>query len=271
MKPVTFLLDSNVSHVLVDDVPFRRALRGAVDAGDIQLLVTHVQVDENLAQSDQEAGRQRVHAMMAAGVRAVETSGFVLDVSRLDHAKLFDEATAAMYEAFVQSNRRHAEDGLLAATALREKAIFVTSEKRARNRFMRHFAGLVLWTPEQLREYVEAEALDRETVAGQVASGSLTTPAFVGPGARSTSFQLQIRGLAEPALSVSLVAAVEPLAVTDDRRTAFSYRIADDGGGSVDVAITVRRDAPGEEARHAFEWRLWDRTEDRRDPRVVTA
>ena len=123
-----FMLDSNVSHALVDDDSLKVALRRAADRGSIGLLVTHIQVDENLDHPDQGQGRRLIHAMMGTGVRAVPTYGLVLDVSRPESATLFDEATAAMFEAFLQGNPKHSQDGLLAATALHENAILVTAE-----------------------------------------------------------------------------------------------------------------------------------------------
>lgn len=150
------MLDSNVSHALVDDDSLRVALRRAADRGSIALLVTHIQVDENLDHPDQEQGRRLIHAMMGTGVRAVPTYGLVLDVSRPESATLFDETTAAMFEAFRKGNPKHSQDGLLAATAMHENAIFVTAENEKHcRRLRRHFRGLEVWALGDLRAFLE--------------------------------------------------------------------------------------------------------------------
>jgi hypothetical protein len=109
----------------------------------------------------------------------------VLDASRLDNARLFDDATAAMFDAFVQGNPNHAQDGLLASTALHEDAIFVTGEnEQHRRRLKRHFPGLQVWTPDDLRDCVASLSAQRLTEAGSMASGTLSTAPFDGPGRR---------------------------------------------------------------------------------------
>jgi hypothetical protein len=250
------MLDSNVSHALVDDDSLKVGLRRAADRGSIGLLVTHIQVDENLDHPDQEQGRRLIHAMMGTGVRAVPTYGLVLNVSRPESATLFDEATATMFEAFLQGNPKHSQDGLLAATALHENAILVTAEnEKHRRRLRRHFRGLEVWALGDLRAFLED--LEARTPIGEdaIAAGALLTPAFTGPGSVKGSVWISSGGLVEPYLTVSL-ASPKAGAGPQNASTVLMSQIERAPGGGMRFSVTVRRTSPGEEPPRVFRWEL---------------
>lgn len=250
------MLDSNVSHALVDDDSLRVALRRATDRGFIELLVTHIQVDENLDHPDQEQGRRLIHAMMGTGVRAVPTHGLVLDVSRLDSAILFDESTAAMFEAFRKGNPKHSQDGLLAATALHENATLVTAENEKHcRRLRRHFRGLEVCSLEDLRAFLEGLEAWTLIAGDAVAAGTLLTPAFTGPGEVTGSVWISMGGLVEPCLTVSL-ASPQAGAGSQNASTVLMYRIEQAPRGGTRFSVTVRRSSPGEEPPRVFRWQL---------------
>ena len=255
-RALRFMLDSNVSDVLVDDDSLKVGLRRATDRGTISLLVTHIQVDENLDHPHPEQGRRLIHAMMGAGVRSVPTYGLVLDVSRPESAVLFDEATGAMFEAFRKGNPKHTEDGLLAATALHENAILVTAEsEKHRRRLRRHFPGLEVWGLKDLRAFLEE--LETQTAIGEdtLAAGTLMTPTFAGPGSVETSVWINPGGSVEPHLKVSL--PLPPLGASPQYpSTTLMQRIDPATGGGIQFTVTVRRASPGEEPPRVFRWEL---------------
>lgn len=251
-----FMLDSNVSHALVDDDSLKVALRRAADRGSIGLLVTHIQVDENLDHPDQEQGRRLIHAMMGTGVRAVPTYGLVLDVSRPESATLFDEATAAMFGAFLQGNPKHSQDGLLAATALHENAILVTAENEKHcRRLRRHFRGLEVWALGDLRAFLED--LEAQTPIGEdaVAAGTLLVPAFTGPGSMKGSVWISLGGLVEPYLKVSLPSP-KASAGHENASTVLMHQTEWAPGDGMRLSVIVRRTSPGEEPPRVFRWEL---------------
>jgi hypothetical protein len=149
MAPLRLMLDSNVSHALRDDEDLWDALRVAVIDRRFEVLVTHVQVDENLNHPDPEQGRGLIHFLMSVGARSVPTHGLVLGVSRIGFARLFSDEDVALFERFRLDNPRHSRDGLIAMSAWREGAVLVTAE-RMRERF-RIFDGLRVWSIADLR------------------------------------------------------------------------------------------------------------------------
>ncbi len=262
MPRLRLMLDSNISHALHRDDGLRESLTRAVDSGSVELLVTHIQVDENLDHPDPEEGRRLIHAMMGSGARAVPTYGVVLDVSRLGSARLFDEGTAAMFEAFRHGNPKHSQDGLIAATALREGAVLVTAENvKHRRRLQAHFSGLVVWSLEDLREHMNAQSEDVQAdLRGMVAAGSVITQAFVGPGETESAITLNTGDMSGPHMTISFVPP--PDVASDDETdpsTAYVYRVHPERAGWTRFAVTVRRHSPGQEPQHVFRWTLAQR------------
>ena len=250
------MLDSNVSHALVDDDSLRVGLRRVADRGSIALLVTHIQVDENLNHPDKEQGRRLIHAMMGTGVRAVPTYGLVLDVSRPESATLFDEATAAMFEEFRQGNPKHSQDGLLAATALHEDAILVTAEnEKHRRRLRRHFRGLEVWALADLRAFLDDLETQTPIDEDAIAAGTLLTPAFTGPGSMKGSVWINSGTVVEPYLNVSLASPMAG-AGRQSTSTVLMYQIEPAPAGGMRFTVTVRRTSPGEEPPRIFRWEL---------------
>lgn len=249
------MLDSNLSDLLGTDDQLRSELRRAVEAGDVDALVTHIQVDENLDIPDPEAGRRLIHAMMGAGVRAVPTFGVVLDVSRLGSARLADERTSAMIEAYRQGNPKQSEDALIAATALHEDAILVTLEK-GRGRFRRAFPGLTVWSADELRDHLSSQSDPAWILASNiVASGSIVTREFKGPGRVNASARLAM-GSVEPLELVVTGGIFGGLERSRGGSTSFTQSLARIDRSTVALNITVARTDPGVEPVREFRWEL---------------
>jgi predicted nucleic acid-binding protein len=151
--PLRIMLDSNIFDRLMDadvEVDVTGALRRAVEAGAVTLLVTHIQVDEILDVSEDEDRRNLIHTLMRAGIREIPTMGLYLDKSRLGHARLADEETYERINAYVGDNRAELDDALIAATAAFEGAVLVTEDRGFRARYQRHFPGLDVWDADRL-------------------------------------------------------------------------------------------------------------------------
>jgi hypothetical protein len=157
-----FMLDTNIADQLAEDDGLREALRQAVGGGRLQLLVTHVQVDELLNTPDVpdldlpagERARRLLHALLGAGVRAVPSAA-VLNVSRIGSTWLVTDEGAARIAAFMQENPKQGEDAAIAEAAGREGATFVTEEgDQNRRRFQRSFPDLQVWSLAQFRRWL---------------------------------------------------------------------------------------------------------------------
>lgn len=121
------LLDSNALDPLMELFGAFEALRTAVSSGELDILFTHVTVDEMAAIPELEK-RQRLLIFLIALGRMIDTSSACLDVSRLDFCRLSDDGDA--FEALRSKKISHSRDALIAHTALAEQCALVTNEKR---------------------------------------------------------------------------------------------------------------------------------------------
>lgn len=142
---VRVLLDSNAFDAIALDDATLALVEKAIQAGQLELVVTHIQIDEVSATPD-EARRSRL--LRLSSTANTVTAGFVFDVSRLDYAALMSEDEVAIYDRVTAGNVRHAEDALLLLTAKREGIAIVTDERRLPNQCRAE--GVTAWTPSEL-------------------------------------------------------------------------------------------------------------------------
>ena len=133
------------------------ALRVALEAGDVEVLVTHVQVDELLVMADKNTSddqRERRGQLIAmlnglCNVRHIPTSGFVVGLSRMGSARLDDELKDEIANGpeFARKDS-NLKDVLLVNTASADGAEFISFDGQALGYARgRHVAAL---TPEEL-------------------------------------------------------------------------------------------------------------------------
>ncbi|WP_420032207.1 PIN domain-containing protein [Streptomyces sp. cg28] len=150
MRRVVF--DSNAIDPIVDTPGAYQALRGAVDRGELEVLYTHITIDELSAIPDLERRRRLLTSMTGLG-QPVPTGVFVLDHSRLDHARLGDEAAAAALENLRSGSLKNTNDGIIASTARYEGCALVTNEARRLPNRSREEGIEVLSTSDLLAEF----------------------------------------------------------------------------------------------------------------------
>jgi hypothetical protein len=121
------VVDSNAIDPLIDLPGAYEAVRAAVDTGQLELLYTHVNIDELAATQDPERRSHLLLVLVDLG-RLVPTGAFALDVSRLGFARLYDDVD--VIEALRSGNVDHTRDALIAVTAIYEASALVTNEKR---------------------------------------------------------------------------------------------------------------------------------------------
>jgi hypothetical protein len=141
------MFDSMIPDVLAADEGLVFEIRDLVAAGRLEVLVTHVQVDELVATPDLERRRRLLSPMFMIGARLVETSatylGFEPDPDRLPHRQAFggsrlgftrlgDDETHQAIERLLQGRGvRHIEDALIIVSARDNNSILISDEKRA--------------------------------------------------------------------------------------------------------------------------------------------
>lgn len=151
--PLQLMLDGNIADVLLDDEILRNGLRDLLDIGAAEIYVTHVAVDEILKTPDPARRDWLIFTLLAVGTRLVPTSTFVLGTSRLDLAKLGNDAANSALDEFMEGNRRRLEDALIATTSRDREMHFATAEK-SRGRLSRHTPELVVLAVPELRDAV---------------------------------------------------------------------------------------------------------------------
>jgi predicted nucleic acid-binding protein len=121
------VLDSNAVDPLIDLSGAYESVRAALDAGQVELLFTHVNIDELAAVPDVDRRFRLLLTVVNIG-RLVPTGAFALDVSRLNLARLNEDVD--VIEALRSRNVDHTRDALIAATAIYEGCALVTNERR---------------------------------------------------------------------------------------------------------------------------------------------
>lgn len=126
-EPARVVLDANALDPLIDQPGAYDFLELAIAEMRIEVLYTHVTLDELAEVPDLERRRGLLLAMVALG-RLVPTGACVADFSSAGHARAHDDPEAV--EAFRLGNLKHTHDALIAATAEFENAALVTADRR---------------------------------------------------------------------------------------------------------------------------------------------
>lgn len=129
--PTPVVLDANAVDPLVDQPGAYEILERALLEGRVTVLYTHVTLEELAKVPDLERRQRLLLALTGLG-RLVPTGAFVLDFSRLNHARLNDDVES--FDAFRSGNVTHTADALIAVTAAVENALLVTADQRLSGR-----------------------------------------------------------------------------------------------------------------------------------------
>jgi len=133
------VLDSGAYDTLIDVEGAYNAARAAIVDGELELIYTHVNVDELAATGDLDRRRHLLFAMVSLG-RWEPTGTLMLgpyerkpgDVrgSRLDAGRLGADEDAGIFKALTAGgNLKHSGDALLAVTAAVEDCVLVIRER----------------------------------------------------------------------------------------------------------------------------------------------
>jgi hypothetical protein len=175
------MLDSMIPDVFAKDEELTLGLRRLVQAYRLEVLITHVQVDELIRTPDLRRRGDLLNPLFLIGARSVETAATVLGVepdgdrpdhkqafagSRLGYTRLGDDQINAIVERLMHDRFSDVEDALIIATAFAEHAILVTDERRGR-RLPVLVPGLGVWDSAAFRLW----ALGTHTTPSENAEG----------------------------------------------------------------------------------------------------
>ena len=124
------VVDSNFLDYIAGQARACETVRAAIDAGGLNLLCTHVTVDE-LAEIPDLERRCWLLVLLIDLARLVPTGAAVADFSRANFCRLDDDEEA--FEAFRSGSIAHTRDALIAATAQFERCALVTDDRRLAN------------------------------------------------------------------------------------------------------------------------------------------
>jgi predicted nucleic acid-binding protein len=144
------LLDSNALDPMLTWVGAYDVLEEAANSAKLEVLFTHVTVDEIAAAPDLEK-RQWLLSLLVFLGRPVATSGFVPGFSRLNFGCVMADDDVA-FEPLTSGNAKHLRDALIAHTALKEGCALITNERRLAAR-AREQGVEVLTTADLLAEF----------------------------------------------------------------------------------------------------------------------
>lgn len=147
------MFDSNIYDKVIADEALFSQLRSLVDSNQLEIVSTHVQLDE-LGKIEDDAKRE---SALAVPSTIVPSMGFVLDVSRLDMACLDGGDPGIIeYEQIQKGNPKHIEDALIALTAHHEAAVLVTEDNNLTNKIKATKTTLTLWKFEEFKSFVSS-------------------------------------------------------------------------------------------------------------------
>jgi predicted nucleic acid-binding protein len=145
-----FMLDTMIFNHIVDDPAFAMVVRNAAHSGSITIVSTHIQEDQ-IADNPDDEKREAISRIPRT---VVPTTGFALDVSRLDMARFANDETSATIERMGQRHLKNTKDALIAASARDEADAIVTDDKTLRKRIRREGLNVPLFTFEEFRRHV---------------------------------------------------------------------------------------------------------------------
>jgi predicted nucleic acid-binding protein len=127
------MFDSNAIDPIAEAAGAFEAIRAATEAGRLEVLYTHVTIDELVAIPDLDRRQQLTLLMVALG-QLVPTGATVLDFSRLDFCRLGADDEQEMLEELRSQSVRHSRDALIGITARTEGCALVTNDERLAKR-----------------------------------------------------------------------------------------------------------------------------------------
>lgn len=125
------VLDSNAIDPIAEQPDGYEAIRSAVDAGRLEVLFTHITVEELARVPDPERRSLLLLVLIDLGY-LIPTGAAVVGFSRLNFCRINDDTEA--FEAFRSGNVVHTRDALIAATAQFEQCALVTNDQRLTGR-----------------------------------------------------------------------------------------------------------------------------------------
>jgi hypothetical protein len=150
------LLDSMIYDRLAADPECQSLLIRRCEQGLVEVLVTHIQLDQLRATPDPRKRELLLATAKAIQAKRIPTDGGVWGMSRWGEFKWGGGTADVKVSDIAGENAKHLADGLLVATAAAEADLFVTDEKRLPKKISRYQTKLKAISFPEFRKVLES-------------------------------------------------------------------------------------------------------------------
>jgi predicted nucleic acid-binding protein len=150
----TFMLDTMIYHNLVSADAGFDLVRLIVDhthSERMTLLTTYVQLDELAAMGDKTKLAEIQRVFRDLPQQEIPTMVIVAGLSRVGKSRVDD---GVVFHAIQSEFNNHTKDALIANTAAHDADVFVTDDRRLRNRFREATDRCEVWSFVEFRQYI---------------------------------------------------------------------------------------------------------------------
>lgn len=149
----TFMLDTNALINIGSCNPLFKKVISSVKSGRITLFITHIQLDEINAITDEEKAelRLKLQYFIQDYCNRIPTIGVICGISACGECGLSDGKDIM---AIIKNSRQMGNDALIAATANCDFDFFVTDDNKLRTRFSNELPGITLLKINEFQEYI---------------------------------------------------------------------------------------------------------------------
>ena len=129
----SFLIDTNIGDFLWDEELIEE-VNTLIEEKEMELLVTHIQIDEWKGISEEE----KHQGIMSLDWEKLPTGAAVFGVSRFDESRFGDGSEGGLNIEVIRNKHgegdyKHTEDSLIASTAERDADYLVSNDRRMKN------------------------------------------------------------------------------------------------------------------------------------------
>jgi predicted nucleic acid-binding protein len=150
----SFHIDTNIGDFLWDEELIEE-VNDLIEEDEMELLVTHIQIDEWKGISEEE----KRQGIMSLDWEKLPTGAAVFGVSRFDESRFGDGSEGGLSIEVIRNKHgegeyKHTEDSLIASTAERDADYLVSNDRRMKNQ-VRKKGTVEVKDKEEFKSYIK--------------------------------------------------------------------------------------------------------------------
>lgn len=152
-------IDSMIVDQIMETPGLLESIQRAAGSRRLTFIATHILHDQLAATQDPERREKLLATLEALPKENIPTRGFVLDISRLDEARLGDGIESGVSLGQVKTGGRGGrQDALVATTAAGDADLLVTEDETLAKKVRTVGANCEVWNFAKFVEFVKAES-----------------------------------------------------------------------------------------------------------------